>query len=60
MEEQIIKNMNILSQRMLALEKRINQLYMSLHEDNAANIDYIAMMTEVDIPSKEDDEEEEE
>lgn len=51
----VAKALGNIYKQMNELGQRIDNLYSQLHKDNAANIDYIAMMADVDIPQKEDE-----
>ena len=50
---QIYQAINAISQRVNEVNARLDQVMRVLSETNAANIDYLAMMTEIDIPTEE-------
>ena len=49
---QILQTINALSQRVEEINKKLDDVFRALHSDNAANIDYLAMMTDNDLPSE--------
>lgn len=51
---QIMQAINAVSKRLEEVNGRLDEVFRMLHNDNAANIDYLAMMTDNDLPSEED------
>jgi len=52
---QIYQAINAISQRVNEVNARLDQVMRVLSETNAANIDYIAMMSDINIPSEKED-----
>lgn len=52
---QIFQAINAVSKRVEEVNGRLDQVFRMLHDDNAANIDYLAMMTDTDFPSEDSD-----
>lgn len=52
-DQQIYKELAVIKDRLNDVEKRISNYFDDKHEQNKADIDYVAIMTDVDIPSKE-------
>lgn len=50
---EILQAIAAVSQKVNDLAERIDTGLRCAHEDNAANIDYIAMMSDVELPEKE-------
>ena len=55
---QAFQAINQLSNRLNDLTKIIEQYINTAHNDSVANIDYLALMTDVELPSNKDIEEE--
>lgn len=52
---QIFQAINAVSKRVEEVNGRLDQVFRMLHDDNVANIDYLAMMTDTDLPSEDSD-----
>lgn len=50
-----MKEIKIVKDRINAVERKLDNYFNELHEGNAANIDYIAMMADVELPEKEEE-----
>lgn len=53
-DEKYMKAIADCNKRMYAIEKQIDNFFSMLHEKNAADIGYIAMMTDVELDDEED------
>ena len=51
---QIYQAINAVSQRVNDLSKRLEDYVKLNHGNNVANIDYLAMMSDIELPSDED------
>lgn len=49
---QILQAINAVSKQVNDLGRRLDDCFNALHETNAGNIDYLAMMSDIDIPSE--------
>lgn len=54
MTREIAREIGRLSEKINEMGRRIDALYSQLHQDNGANIDYIAMISDIDLPSNDD------
>lgn len=53
MTEDVMRELKVIKDRINEVERKLDNYFGNLHEDNAANIDYIAMMEDIDLPSEE-------
>lgn len=53
MTEEVLKEFKILRDQINDLTRRMDQLYSDRDVTNEANIEYVAMMTDVDLPEEE-------
>lgn len=54
-DKQIFKEIAVVKDRLNDVEMRISSLYDMLHEQNAANIDYLSAMSGIDIPTEDEE-----
>lgn len=52
MDKETARALGRLSEQMNEMGRRIDAMYSELHKNNQANIDYVAMMADVEIPSE--------
>ena len=50
MDRETVKAINDLSKKINEMSEKIDAYFNSKHEDNKATIDYIAMMTDTELP----------
>lgn len=55
-DEKYMKAIADTNKRMNAVERKLDNFFSMLHEKNAADIGYIAMMTDVELDDEEDGE----
>lgn len=47
---EIAKELKIIKDRINEIERKLDSYFGMKHEENAANIDYVAMMADVELP----------
>lgn len=50
---EIAKELKIIKDRINEVERKLDSYFGMKHEENAANIDYIAMLEDVELPERE-------
>lgn len=53
-QTQMLQSINAISLKLNDVTAKLNEVIKMLHDENAANIDYVAMMTNVDLSSEDE------